>query len=549
MQRDAKHCLVVFGRFHKKDNGGLMIVSFHACVTHLAKKARNALLNMAVRMLVIFGYLITLMHIWEYCDKTGNHGLRKKVYDVLDKQDSDAAFLLLCQENLPEKLVAVVGKKALGTAMYLRAVGSIINGFRHKKLTLDERVKGLYYGMSFFDQWHAWIEASSEYSLNKNFESAQLYCDLALGVGSFTQDYAMACIQKAPAPQLMSTQPPAAAPEPKFFPITNSNDPEENLHGHVRELVPGKPRCDVVEFFARLKRIFVDCIRRFKRDAFGKLIFYSRSTRNRPPTHDQQACETVGEAEVVSKLTRAARAGEAAIRHDLKDLGMKVLFEDKPTFVINKIGDDPAPSPPEAPPSKDDVRTTIVARLDDVDDHDDDDGHHDVESLLSEARATKNEEDAALIMTTMMGVEEESADVKRRQASIEICGNEQQDGAVAVAVAEDKGDAMVVDDAGEDDGTTTSWVEDVLSHVDEIRAALEMPRDDSRKPKTTSQKAQAVRYHGRWYANVSALFANIQGHQSTPPMDRKTQFWIVNSTYFLPHPQTWPRRRQCRTRR
>lgn len=325
-----------FGVYDREGGKGESCIIFRSDPTHLLKKGRNQLLNMPTRTLVIGDYHVSLEHLHEYyCIAkepgfTGGPRLAKCTINVSDKQNAKAAECLVGDPDLPAALLAAVGKKAAGTAAYLRIYSQLNKALRASDLAIEDRLTAALEAQYTIDYWALWVEERPEYSKAANFISNQLHYDTGITIAALLVDYASAALD---------------SPDKMFFPAAYSSDPIENLFGQIRMLVPGKTDVDFVTFVESAKRIGHDWSLRYKKDAHGKLIYYSRSTDNRK--HSQKQLPVIlttasGHgalvASIIELVNKCAGNAESIAYQTLADLGADITAEKrdrKSKFHIN----------------------------------------------------------------------------------------------------------------------------------------------------------------------------------------------------------------------
>ena len=324
---------------------------FRSDRTHLIKKARNAMLALATRTLVLGDYHVSLQDAFELYIKLDEAGIKgvmnKDSINVLDKQSQVAAENLVGNSKLPPLLVAHAGRRSYGTATYIHFTSGLHEAFTATEMPIEIRIQAALECMIFFDYWKIWLTKATDkngnflYKPSRNFISSQLYYDTCITISAFIVDYCSKCID---------------TPDIDFYPNKYSSDPIENLFGQIRMLIRGKPDVDFVAFIQSCRRIQHDWGLRYKTDAEGKLIYYSQSTKNRKHTQGKQApvpnidgSGKIAEA-LIKMINGCAKKAEAVVFKTLLDLGMKIDQGDRDLgmhYVINHPDGEDAPREPD----------------------------------------------------------------------------------------------------------------------------------------------------------------------------------------------------------
>ncbi|KAH9943952.1 hypothetical protein B0H21DRAFT_469767 [Amylocystis lapponica] len=137
-----------------------------------AKRNGRGSATSGARVLVLGPYLVHYGQLAMLAESKNSPLMKSDIVGV-DKQDDRAAARLFSSAVIDHISITQPGE--LGLATYLFIVGEIVDAQQNRSLSHIERVKMLWRGKFFLDEWHRNIMTNPYYSINTHFITRELY--------------------------------------------------------------------------------------------------------------------------------------------------------------------------------------------------------------------------------------------------------------------------------------------------------------------------------------------------------------------------------------
>ena len=98
------------------------------------------------------------------------HGLRARDLDHLDRQNFDAVEHIVSASDLLSNI-----PDAIGTMIYIKLIGSVIDSYLDKSLCPEKRLEELWYATFFLRYWREWLVLHPSFNVKDNFITNNAY--------------------------------------------------------------------------------------------------------------------------------------------------------------------------------------------------------------------------------------------------------------------------------------------------------------------------------------------------------------------------------------